>query len=183
MSKKRRSIKISFFVLVINFDEMSFICHFFGMSNFDVFAGLHNNLRSQTQLRLDSELTGEPFTEEVEHVEIPQLANRQWVRLTDEGDFTDSTTLRLDSLAQSGRPILVVMKKKPQIMRKLLKWIKKVPEEVRRTIPLLVIDDEADQASTDTGRNGKTTPTNAHIRFDQKSFVYSRGHHIYKSTQ
>ncbi|MDQ0197087.1 Z1 domain-containing protein [Neobacillus ginsengisoli] len=136
-----------------------------------VFAGLHNNLRSQTQLRLDSELTGEPFTEDVEHVEIPQLANRQWVRLTDEGDFTDRTTLRLDTLAQSGRPILVVMKKKPQIMRKLLRWIKKAPEEVRRTIPLLVIDDEADQASTDTGRNGKTSPTNAHIRLILRYFT------------
>jgi hypothetical protein len=136
-----------------------------------VFAGLHNNLRSQTQLRLDSELTGEPFIEDVEHVEIPQLANRQWVRLTDEGDFTDRTTLRLDTLSQSGRPILVVMKKKPQIMRKLLRWIKKAPEEVRRTIPLLVIDDEADQASTDTGRNGKTTPTNAHIRLILRYFT------------
>lgn len=136
-----------------------------------VLAGLHNNLRSQTQLRLDCELTGEPFTDEVKHVDIPQQANRQWVRLTDESDFNDSTTMRLDSLAQSGRPILVVMKKKPQIMKKLIRWIKKAPEEIRRTLPLLVIDDEADQASTNTGRNGKTTPTNAHIRVIMRYFM------------
>lgn len=136
-----------------------------------VFAGLHNNLRSQTQLRLDSELTGEPFTDDVEHVELPPVADRQWVRLTNVDDFTDNTTLRLDSLAQSGRPILVVMKKKPQIMRKLLRWIKKAPEEIRRTVPLLLIDDEADQASTDTSRSGKPTPTNAHIRLILKYFT------------
>ncbi|MEW4264492.1 Z1 domain-containing protein [Priestia megaterium] len=136
-----------------------------------VLAGLHNNLRSQTQLRLDSELTGEPFSADVEHVDIPLLAGRQWVRLTDERDFTDSTTLRLETLAQSGRPILVVMKKKPQIMRKLIKWIKKAPEDIRRTIPLLMIDDEADQASTNTGRNGKVTPTNAHIRVILRYFT------------
>ncbi|MEH7181084.1 Z1 domain-containing protein [Neobacillus vireti] len=135
-----------------------------------VLAGLHNNLRAQTQLRLDSELTGEPFKDEVEHVEIPQLANRQWVRLTDESDFNEGTTLRLDTIAQSGRPILVVMKKKPVIMRKLLRWIKKAPEEVRRTIPLLLIDDEADQASTDTGKKGKTSPTNEHIRLILRYF-------------
>ena len=29
-------------------------------------------------------------------------------------------------------------------------WLDDAPEEVRRTIPLLVIDDEADQASVDT---------------------------------
>lgn len=32
---------------------------------------------------------------------------------------------------------------------RLLRWLDDAPEEVRRTIPLLVIDDEADQASMD----------------------------------
>ena len=135
-----------------------------------VLAGLHNNLRSQTQLRLDSELTGEPFSDNIEHVDIPHLAEKQWVRLTDESDFNENTTYRLEALAISGRPIIVVMKKKPQIMRKLIRWIKKAPEELRRSMPLLMIDDEADQASTNTGRNGKVTPTNNHIRVILKYF-------------
>ncbi|NRF95393.1 hypothetical protein HQN89_31450 [Paenibacillus frigoriresistens] len=128
-----------------------------------VLSGIHDNLRSQTQNRLDKELTGLPATK-TDHVPIPTRPDKIWARMTGEGDFKDVDTLTLQELALSTRPVLVVMKKKPQILKKLIKWVKKCPEEVRRNIPLLIIDDEADQASINIGTSTKPTPTNGDIR-------------------
>ena len=44
----------------------------------------------------------------------------------------------------------MVIKKNGAVLRRLLTWLDLAPEEVRRNLPVLVIDDEADQASIDT---------------------------------
>jgi Z1 domain len=44
----------------------------------------------------------------------------------------------------------LVVKKNGSVLRRLLRWLDEAPIEVRRTLPFLLIDDEADQASVDT---------------------------------
>ncbi len=51
---------------------------------------------------------------------------------------------------QGSQPVLLVVKKNGPVLRRLLRWLDEAPPEVHRTLPFLLIDDEADQASVDT---------------------------------
>lgn len=94
-----------------------------------VLAGLHNNLRSQTQRRLDRDLGVE-----------------RWTPLTDgDSDFSGSTPGQ--GLLANDNKVLIVVKKNPARLRRLLKWLRDVPLATREAAPVLIIDDEADQAT------------------------------------
>ncbi|MCF6153749.1 MAG: endonuclease [Candidatus Brocadia sp.] len=114
-----------------------------------VLSGIDNGLRRQTQIRLKRELVG--YTDNRSGtVHLPPLG-RQWHEFTREdlsGDFQPGFANH--AALQGSQPVLLVVKKNGQVLRRLLRWLDDAPEEVRRTIPLLVIDDEADQASMDT---------------------------------
>lgn len=169
-----------------------------------VLAGLHNNLRSQTQIRLDEGFLGykaappggdgasfEP-TGVAEFGTSPKadsVTNRH-----ENGDF-NRRIARHFGIHPGGNPLLFVVKKNVTVLNNLLGWIhhsadSKDPETGRkyhRDVPLLVIDDEADQASVDTktmaiDENGQPdedhnpTKTNALIRrllfaFDKSAYV------------
>lgn len=132
-----------------------------------VLAGLHNNLRSQTQVRLDEGFLG--------YKAAPPTGAGAMFERTGVSDFgtnvhADSVTNRNDNgdfnrgvashfaIRPGGRPLLFVVKKNATVLRNLLGWIHASadstdPETGRkyhRHIPLLVVDDEADQASVDT---------------------------------
>ncbi len=51
---------------------------------------------------------------------------------------------------QGTQPVLLVMKKNSPRLLRLHNWLNRAPASVEQTLPLLVIDDEADQASVDT---------------------------------
>jgi hypothetical protein len=114
-----------------------------------VLSGVDNGLRRQTQIRLKRELVG--YTDNRPRaVRLPPLG-RQWHEFTREdinGDFQPGFANH--AALQGSQPVLLVVKKNGPVLRRLLRWLDDAPEEVRRTIPLLVIDDEADQASVDT---------------------------------
>lgn len=132
-----------------------------------VLAGLHNNLRSQTQIRLDEGFLGYRSV-----VPIPGGAafERTGVGLVDPKPRVDSVTNRTETgdfnrtVAQNfgihpgGNPLLFVVKKNVSVLRNLLAWIAASADgtdpatgrQFHRNVPLLVIDDEADQASVDT---------------------------------
>ncbi len=114
-----------------------------------VLSGIDNGLRRQTQIRLKRELVG--YTDNRSGtVHLPPLG-RQWHEFTREdlnGDFQPGYANH--AALQGSQPVLLVLKKNGPVLRRLLRWLDDAPEEVRRTIPLLVIDDEADQASMDT---------------------------------
>lgn len=94
-----------------------------------VLAGMYNNLRRQTQRRLLSDLGSE------------------WVQLTDEeADFGRSFPGQ-PLLANSKTRILAVVKKNSKRLDKLKKWLRDIPIECRETCPVLLLDDEADQAT------------------------------------
>jgi hypothetical protein len=134
-----------------------------------VLAGMHNNLRSQTQIRLEEAFLGyetspnrEPgnpigvFWEDSDPSIHPHCATTR----ADKGDF-NSSVARHFSISPEERPWLFVVKKNKSVLTKLLKWIRSPhvadttdPETGRKIVsklPLLVIDDEADHASVDTG--------------------------------
>lgn len=117
-----------------------------------VLSGIHDSLRNQTQLRLERELTG---TREG-GVGQPSLG-RRWVRLTREDqDFdasSDSTVL------QGGAPLLLVAKKCVPILNRLDEWLEEAGLDLLQQTPVLLIDDEADQASINTRGNRSEGPS------------------------
>lgn len=110
-----------------------------GYRLFIVLSGVHNNLRRQTQIRLNEQLI--------------ELNRHIWAPLTvldrDFGSPINATPL----LAQPGLRLLAVVKKNGNRLSKLNSWLDRAQEDgVLDHCPILVIDDEADQASPNTAK-------------------------------
>lgn len=147
-----------------------------------VFSGILNDLRAQTQERLDEDFIGSHQFRFRSEGDKP--AGRCGVGLL--RDFNpkkapnSGTWMDKDFEPQAAKaeelPWLFVIKKNTAVFRKLIEWLKnKVPD--KRNWPLLVIDDEADQASINTrGSDDIVTATNRCIRqilelFPRAAFV------------
>lgn len=126
-----------------------------------VLAGMHNVLRLQTQLRLDRDFLGYKSTsvgsaEGFTWVGVGNIDRRPRADFlttrTAGGDFNRAAADRA-GIAPNSRPLLLVVKKNAKILANLNAWVGDflVPRGDTLEIPLLVIDDEADQASVDTG--------------------------------
>jgi hypothetical protein len=110
-----------------------------------VLSGIHNSLRQQTQRRLELELGLRPG----EGVGQPEQGKR-WISLTRSdlaGDFLPGTTNV--NILQGNEHVLLVVKKNKTVLDRLITWMGGAPSDV----PVLIIDDEADQASINTGGN------------------------------
>jgi hypothetical protein len=132
-----------------------------------VLAGLHNNLRSQTQMRLDEGFLGYE-TPIDDHLSIigagefdpdPAIKPNSATNRTNRGDFK-RTAARHFAVTPENRPWLFVVKKNKSVLEQLLTWVTHHIADARdpetgkgivTKLPLLVIDDEADHASVDTG--------------------------------
>lgn len=103
-----------------------------------VLSGIHNSLRKQTQSRLSSELT--------------DLNSDKWLSLTTEdSDFRKPTFNGEAALGEGNATGLMVIKKNPVVLRRLRDWLgTEVMREHLNNLRVLVIDDEADQASVGT---------------------------------
>jgi hypothetical protein len=114
-----------------------------------VLSGIDNALRRQTQIRLDRELVG--FSDNGGNcVPYPEVG-KQWHQFTNEdfnGDF-DRGRANVAAL-QGTQPVLLVMKKNGSVIRRLLRWLEDAPPNNLNSLPVLIIDDEADLASIDT---------------------------------
>ncbi len=124
-----------------------------------VLAGMHNVLRLQTQQRLEADFLGwdtnpDSFTAHGRRVAIgvgqinPRLIVDSLTFAVPNGDFSIQIA-RQANFAPLSQPCLFVVKKNGSILQNLNRWITRLPDE-SRAAPLLVIDDEADQASLDT---------------------------------
>jgi len=114
-----------------------------------VLSGIDNGLRLQTQIRLKRELVGYPGLAS-DSVPLPP-SGKQWIEFTREelkGDFKPGYAN--PAVLQGPQPVLLVIKKNGAVLRRLISWLDKAPLESIQTLPVLVIDDEADQASIDT---------------------------------
>ena len=111
-----------------------------------VLSGLHNTLRQQTQYRLQRDLGHE----DTPGVGAPEAAH-VWVWMTGDqidGDFNPAG--QNAGVLQGNNQVILVVKKNKSRLDRLINWMRnKVPEHV----PVLVIDDEADLASVNTGGN------------------------------
>lgn len=133
-----------------------------------ILAGLHNNLRSQTQIRLEEGFLGYETSATGDIVKLigvgehgrdfeikPNCATNR----TNTGDFNTKIAKHL-AISPEQRPWLFVVKKNKTVLERLLKWIRghvadateaETGKRFVSNLPLLLIDDEADHASVDTG--------------------------------
>lgn len=138
--------------------------------------GTIENLRRQTQERLDSAFVGRDSSEFLKknkreiRVGVGLLDPRRnaVVFTSKSSDFRVATMDSLGlSLSALREPALVVIKKHLSILRNLRDWIRSYNVENGESIdrPLLLIDDEADNASINTNdENTDPTKINAAIR-------------------
>lgn len=147
-----------------------------------VLAGLHNNLRSQTQIRLEESFLGYETSadgDSVIPIGVGEFDSDSDIRpncatnRSNNGDFNTKVAQHY-AISPEQRPWLFVVKKNKTVLERLLKWIRNhVADSTdsatgRRfvsNLPLLLIDDEADHASVDTGEqlfNTDGTPDDEH---------------------
>jgi len=135
-----------------------------------VLAGLHNNLRAQTQIRLDEGFLG--FATIADADELPavgvglidkdmSIRPNAATNRSDKGDFNTAVAAKMN-ISPEQRPWLFVVKKNKTVLERLLHWIRNRvanhvdPETGRKLVtnlPLMVIDDESDHGSVDTGED------------------------------
>src|SRR6266487_1319007 len=146
-----------------------------------VLAGLHNSLRSQTQQRLDEGFLG--FDTQKRGLFDPNNVRLGVGRLTgaklyharsltnsaDKGDFSLTVANQVNVMTGGADPVLLVVKKNASVLKNLLKWATILQASSHgdrhsqvRGVPLLLIDDEADNASINTNpildENGDPDP-------------------------
>ncbi|MDR2652652.1 MAG: Z1 domain-containing protein [Prevotellaceae bacterium] len=129
-----------------------------------VLAGIHNNLRSQTQNRIDEGFLG--FDTQYERAYtmnkttkigvglIPGFENaiaNSYTTSLEKGDFTSRATNTAGFNFNAPQPILLVVKKNASVLKRLCNWLQTQATNDKITNKsLLIIDDEADNASINT---------------------------------
>lgn len=131
-----------------------------------VLTGLHNNLRSQTQLRLDEEFLGFEsdksfaFNEKITRIGVATLYADKLphahtlTNSTENGDFSRRIAAQ-SGITPGHDPILFIIKKNVTILQTLNAWVRTIQQydiegRLARALPLLIIDDECDLASINT---------------------------------
>lgn len=133
-----------------------------------VLAGIHSNLRAQTQLRIDEGVLGfdtqknRKLDADNRWVGVGKLPGQRLVihSLTssaENGDFNKNVAETIGVMV-GGDPVVLVIKKNSKLLGNLLKWVLHVAgtddfqakKRVVKNVPLLLIDDEADNASINT---------------------------------
>lgn len=140
-----------------------------GYKVFIVLTGFHNNLRTQTQIRLEETFIGYDKTgsqEQGRYVPVgvglissdPGLLVDTITNRSETGDFNRQVANSF-SIHPGGRPLVFVIKKNASVLRNLLQYLQHVSaardsdgENIIEEIPLLLIDDECDQGSVDTAK-------------------------------
>lgn len=113
-----------------------------GYRLFIVLSGVHNSLRRQTQLRLEQQ--------------IVDLNPTNWVGLTTEDADFGNPVMALPLVAGSELKLLAVVKKNVSRLTNLVNWLETAQKHgALNKCPILIIDDEADQASVNTANTTK----------------------------
>lgn len=160
-----------------------------------VMAGIHNNLRSQTQLRIDESFLGFDTKHKraliTKNIRIgvgqPSYSNKNVAHsLTsseEKGDFNQGVANSLGLNFETSDTLIAVIKKNPGPLRQVYSWLSanaKEDSELRKAIrekAILVIDDEADNASINTNKKEREpTRINGQIRdilnlFNKSAYV------------
>lgn len=150
-----------------------------------IVAGIHNNLRRQTQERVDEGFVGrssDPQNKELVGVGLYPDHPQPVALTTVLQDFKkDDASKMRSSLTDWRKPVVVVIKKNVSTLSEIKKWLRdfnlSVGQEKIADAPMLFIDDEADNASVNTNKEDvDPTKTNKLIReilhlFTKNSYV------------
>lgn len=163
-----------------------------------VLAGIHKNLRSQTQMRLDEGFLGYETSPQrdptalasigvglidSDHAIRPDYVTNR----ADNGDFRLAAAQHM-GISPGGRPLLFVVKKNKTVLKNIISWVDGLLNgRTAMDVPLLLVDDEADHASVDTremavDEDGRPDPEHAPAvinglirsllkRFDRSAYV------------
>lgn len=166
--------------LVFGYVQSGKTAHYIGLINkaidsgykiIIVLSGIHNNLRSQTQSRIDEEVLGYETSLEAQGKFVGkknaigvgvgknnQIENSQLFQSLTTRDEKGDFNIKI-SAASMYPPFIIVTKKNASVLRRLIKYFQKSPfsetdingkKYVPSEFPALIIDDEADQASVNT---------------------------------
>lgn len=133
-----------------------------------ILAGIHNNLRSQTQTRIDEGFLGFD-TQNTRAYDMNRtirigvglipgfdkaIAN-SYTTSAEYGDFTKQAANTAGFNFNNPQPIILVIKKNVSVLKRLYSWLKsQSTHDVIANKSLLLVDDEADNASINTSRSG-----------------------------
>lgn len=141
-----------------------------------IIAGIHNNLRKQTQQRVDEGFIGrESLRAQIggaRPIGVAKL-NRQHPHpvslTTQENDFNSRFANQMQAnIGDFSSPVVLVIKKNTNTLKSLYNWLIKYSKNKHTNkidIPMLMIDDESDNASVNTNQIGEDpTATNGYLR-------------------
>ena len=149
--------------------------------------GTIEKLRRQTQQRIDEGFIGldsYAFTLEKDNVQVgvgsidPNTSG--WAVTSTTSDFNAATAKKIvGQLNNISAPVIFVLKKNKSVLEKLEHWLRfynanKITKKI--DLPMLLIDDEADNASVNTKKDDEVTAINKGIRkllvlFEKANYV------------
>ena len=150
--------------------------------------GIQENLRVQTQERiedgfigLDSEAGGSIDTSKaIAGVGKFGLDRRPMSLTSRDSDFSISRAKLPVPLQAVKEPVILVMKKNGHILRNLIEWLRNNSQDSGGRIsgiPMLLIDDEADNASINTASDA-TSPTSINARLRELLSLFDRNTYV-----
>lgn len=116
-----------------------------GYKFFIILSGLYNDLRAQTQKRLDQEITGFSETASDYPCVVHPPGALKCIRLTQSGLANDFKAPAFSDLSSETIKFAMV-KKNVRVLTSLTDWLGRSPVALK-DLPALIIDDEADQAT------------------------------------
>ena len=153
-----------------------------------VLAGIHNNLRSQTQNRLDEGFLGfdTQFSRKADAGKFYKIGVGKYTEYhgavansittsAEKGDFTKKSADSLGINFETPTPILLVVKKNVSVLKRIVAWLQSVsPDKRIDSKAILMVDDEADNASINTNKKDEDpTKINDNIRRILNKFTRS----------
>jgi hypothetical protein len=156
-----------------------------------VIAGIHNTLRKQTQERIDEGFIGRNSAQLLKRVKAQSMGVGEYPADVDvyaytssdeKGDFNRAAATRLNVPINGSNPTVLVIKKNKSILENLILWLAQFAQKNAEgdhkiyDVPVLVIDDEADSASVNSGTEDDVKTINRYIRvllnlFDRNAFI------------
>ncbi|YCI76071.1 Z1 domain-containing protein [Bacillus sp. R1-10] len=174
--------------LVLGYVQSGKTANFTGLINkaFDVgykliivLAGIHNDLRAQTQLRLNHEVIGR-IDDEGNPIGVSQIYPNDQTHIISSWTTVDKDiSADFSGMSNLNSPTLMAVKKNKTVLESLRDQLIHHKKLYNLDIPVLIVDDEADQASVDTSnpdKNEDPKTINSLIRqileiFDRKAYA------------
>ena len=131
-----------------------------------VMSGIHSNLRQQTQRRLERDLG-------------THIDRADWHRLTSvDGDIGRADIKNASGIVSKSDRVLAVVKKNSMRLKNLVDFIKAVDAATLANTPILIIDDESDQATPDASGPNSTEPTTINQRMREIWKLVGNGSYV-----